>query len=59
MLMDPQSGPDLHIDESKQVHVKYSMAGQQLVVGTVVLLERPLLGKPLAILLLKYIWPNL
>lgn len=44
MPMDPQSGPDLHIDESKQVHVKYSMAGQQLVVDTVVLF-RPLFGK--------------
>lgn len=58
MLMDPQSGPDLHIDESEQVHVKYSMAGQQLVVDNVVLLGRPLLGKPSAIFILKCIWPD-
>lgn len=36
MLMDPQSWADLHIGESKQVHVKESMVGQQLVVDNTV-----------------------
>lgn len=49
MLMDPKSPEHLHIHESKQVYEKYSMAGQQLVGGSVVLIGGSLSWKRSAI----------